>query len=233
MLPSERIVLARHATPNGEIQLQQRPLSDGSVVLEIISNGIFLMANYNQISERALARCAFAAIPATSNIYQRVLVGGLGMGFSLQETLNYKVVAVDVVEIDPHVVDWNRTYFAPLNGDVLADSRVNVVQDDLYTILHTSPATTYDVILLDVDNGPSWLVDEMNERLYTLAALERWLAMLITGGSFAVWSAQPEPEFLVRLQTIFPQAEEIPITAPNQKSKPVEYFIYRATKSSD
>jgi len=232
LLPSKRIVLARHATPEGELQLQQLPLPDGSIAFEIISNGVFLMASYNQISERALARCVLETIPAAPDTGQRVLVGGLGMGFSLQETLNYKVAAVDVVEINPHIVDWNRTYFAPLNGDALGDPRIRLIQDDLYTLLWASPATTYDAILLDVDNGPSWLVDKRNVRLYTFEALKRWLAILIPGGSFAVWSAQREAEFSARLQAVFPHTEEIPITTPNQKGEPVEYFIYRAAKSS-
>ena len=232
MLPSERIILARHMTPNGEIQLQQRSLPDSSLAFEIISNGVFSMASYNQTSEVALARCALETIPIVSNTARRILVGGLGMGFTLQETLNYKVTAIDVVEISPHIVDWNRVYFASLNRGVLADPRVRLIQADLYTFLCTSPATTYHAILLDVDNGPSWLVDEKNARLYTPEALERWSAMLIPGGSFAVWSAQHEAEFLASLRAIFPHAEETLITVPNQKGEPIEYFIYGATKSS-
>lgn len=208
-------------------------MPDGSLAFEIISNGVFLMASYNQISERALARCVFETIPADSNTDRRVLVGGLGMGFSLRQTLDYEVAAVDVVEINPYIIEWNRTYFTPLNETVLTDPRVRLIQSDLYAILCASPVATYHAIMLDVDNGPSWLVDEANERLYTLEALRAWSAMLRPGSSFAVWSAQREAEFLVRLQTIFSRAEEIPITAPNQKGEPEEYFIYRATKSVD
>ena len=233
MLPSERIILARYTTPNGEIQLQQRPLPDGSLAFEIISNGVFLMASYNQISERALARYTLESVSNESKTDQRVLVGGLGMGFTLQETLSYEVAAVDVVEINPHIVDWNQTYFSSLNEDVLAEPRVRLIQDDLYTLLYTTQLATYDAILFDVDNGPSWLVDEANARLYTGEALKRWSALLIPGGSFAVWSAQRELEFLGRLQDIFPQAEEIPINVPDHKNELVENFIYQATKSSD
>jgi spermidine synthase len=229
-LPSERVVLARHVTPGGEIQLQQRPLPDGSPAFEIISDGVFLMASYNQGSGRALARHALEAVetgPDSEQRELRILVGGLGMGFTLQETLTRDVASVDVVEISPYIIEWNRTHFAPLNGDVLADPRVRLIQDDLYTVLYTSSTAAYLAILLDVDNGPSWLAHEKNARLYTYEALERWSALLNPGGTFTVWSAQPEPEFLERMQTIFSRAEEISILAPNHQQEPLEHFIYR------
>jgi spermidine synthase len=225
-LPSERVVLARHITTSGEIQLQQRRLPDGSPAFEIISDGVFLMASYNQVSERALAHHALEALKISPGCELRILVGGLGMGFTLQETLARDVAGVDVVEISPYIIEWNRTFFAPLNGDVLADPRVRLIQDDLYTVLYTAPTSAYHSILLDVDNGPSWLAHEKNARLYTLEALERWSALLTPGGSISVWSAQPEPEFLGRMQTVFGQAEGITILAPNHKNEPVEYFIW-------
>jgi spermidine synthase len=227
-LPSKRVVLARHLTSSGEIQLQQRPLPDGSPAFEIISDGVFLMASYNQVSARALARYALETVKTRPSSERRVLVGGLGMGFTLQETFTRDVALVDVVEISPTIIEWNRTHFAPLNGDALADPRVRLIQDDLYTILCASSPAAYDAILLDVDNGPSWLAHENNVRLYTREALEQWSAMLVPGGVFSVWSAQPEPAFLERMQTIFSHAEEISIVVPNPRKKPVEYFIYRA-----
>jgi spermidine synthase len=229
-LPSERVVLARHVTPSSEIQLQQRPLPDGSLAFEIISDGVFLMASYNQASERALAHHALEIVETDLDSEQRelqILVGGLGMGFTLQEALSADVASIDVVEISPYIIEWNRTHFAPLNGDVLANPRVRLIQDDLYNLLYTSSTPAYHAILLDVDNGPSWLVHEDNARLYTLEALEQWSALLTPGGSFAVWSAQPEPEFLERMRTVFGRAEEIPVLAPNHKHEPVEHFIYR------
>jgi spermidine synthase len=227
--PSERVVLARHVTPSGEIQLQKRPLPDGSLAFEIISGGVFLMASYNQVSERALAHYALETVKMSPISELRVLVGGLGMGLTLQETLTGDVASVDVVEISPHIIEWNHTFFAPLNGDALADPRVRLIQDDLYTFLCdlTKSTPAYHAILLDVDNGPSWLAHPDNARLYTLEALERWSALLTPGGSFAVWSAQPEPEFLERMEAIFGRAEEISVVARNYRNKPVEQFIYR------
>ena len=227
---SDRVVLAHHVTPSGEIQLQQRPLPDGSLTFEIISDGVFLMASYNQVSERALAHYALEVTKTGPGPELRVLVGGLGMGFTLQETLTADVALVDVVEKSPYIVEWSRTFFAPLNGDALADPRVRLIQDDLYALLGRSSTAAYHAILLDVDNGPSWLAHPDNARLYTLEALERWSAMLTPGGSFAVWSAQPEPEFLERMQAVFGRAEEISVVAPDHRNEPVEQFIYRGAR---
>ena len=230
-VPSQRIVLARHTTPTGEIQLQQRPLAgqrplaDATLAFEIIVDGVFLMASYNQASERALARYALDAWPdAQADLC--LLIGGLGMGFTLQEALSFpRVAGVDVVEMSPHIVAWNRTHFAPLNNHALTDSRVTLIQADLYTMLATQ--TQYHAILLDVDNGPSWLAHPHNARLYTSDALQRWAALLVSGGCLVVWSAQREPEFLTRLRQVFGRAEEITVAATNEKGV-VEHFIYRA-----
>ena len=231
-VPSQRIVLARHTTPTGEIQLQQRPLADGALAFEIIVDGVFLMASYNQASERAVARYALDALPDAQSAL-RLLVGGLGMGFTLQQALsNERVAAVDVVEISPHIVEWNHTHFAPLNGHALADPRVNLLQDDLYVVLKAQAERNvqYHAILLDVDNGPSWLAHEDNARLYTAEALQHWSTLLVPGGCLAIWSAQREPEFLERLGMVFKQAEEVPFEVTGQKGL-VEQFVYQAVKA--
>jgi hypothetical protein len=97
----------------------------------------------------------------------------------------------------------------------------------LHTLLYGSSTAAYKAILLDVDNGPSWLAHPDNARLYTLEALQRWSAMLTPGGSFAVWSAQPETRFSERMEAIFGRAEEIIVVAPNCRNESVEQFIYR------
>jgi spermidine synthase len=230
-VPSHRTVIARHTTPTGEIQLQQRPLVDSTLAFEIVADGVFLMASYNQASERALARQTLDALPASSSGF-RLLVGGLGMGFTLQEALSSEyVAAVDVVEISAHIIEWNRTHFAPLNGQALSDPRVTLIQDDLGAVLDTTsqPGARYHAILVDVDNGPSWLARENNARLYTTAALQSWKELLTLGGCLAVWSAQHEPEFLARLRAVFGQAEGISIETPSEKGL-VEQFVYLAQK---
>lgn len=231
-LPTERVVIARHSTKDGEIQLQQRPLPDGSQAFEIISNGTFLMASYNQVSERALASHTLDLVDACPSSELPVLVGGLGMGFTLQESLVNKATSVDVVEMSAHIIAWNRTHFVSLNDHVLTDPRVNLIQDDLYFVLCSGLPDSYAAILLDVDNGPSWLAHRNNARLYTMDALKKWLALLKPGGALAVWSAQPESEFLKQMNTVFYNTHEIPIVASNEKNEPTEYFIYCGLKES-
>jgi spermidine synthase len=225
-LPSSRVVLARHATLDGEIQLQQRPLPDGSTAYEIISNGVFLMASYNHVSARALASQALDLETNDSPANQRVLIGGLGMGFTLQAALNYEAVIVDVVEISPYIIEWNQTHFGAINDEALADPRVTLIQNDLYTVLDSTPAAAYRAILLDVDNGPSWLNHPDNARLYTVSALKQWSTLLSDGGCFAVWSAQAEPTFLANLAMVFQRAEEVPVSVRLPEGQQVVYFIY-------
>ncbi|RME45348.1 MAG: spermine/spermidine synthase, partial [Chloroflexi bacterium] len=146
---SERVVIARETTPNGELQLQRR----GRDVYEIIYNGVFLMASYNEPSARALATLALSRLPATRTGL-RVLVGGLGMGYTLAASLSDpRVERVDVVEIEPLIVHWNREYLGGLAGFPLDDHRTHLHEADLVTFVQ-STRVTYDALLLDVDNGP-------------------------------------------------------------------------------
>lgn len=228
--PSEREVIARHATEEGVIQLQRRQQADGSPAYEIIVDGVFLMASYNQASERALAERALPAILARPRDQRRILIGGLGMGFTLQTALAADVGAVDVVELSPHIIQWNRTHFAAINGRALADPRVTLVRDDLYHVLKTAPAAVYCAILLDVDNGPSWLAHEQNARLYTDEAFTRWATLLMEGGIFSVWSAQAEPDFLRRMEAVFDGVAEAVIRAPGSDERRVDHFIYSGSR---
>jgi len=225
-LQSGRTILARHETETGQVQLQQRSMPDGSRAYEIIVDGVFLMASYNRTSGGALTRCALEALRPRPDAGLHVLVGGLGMGFTLQEALVDGVAAVDVVELSTYIVDWNRDFFGEMNGDALADGRVRLFQDDLYSVLNAAVDGTYDIIALDVDNGPSWLVYEENARLYTLDALRRWAARLAPQGIFGVWSAQPEPAFLERMRRVYATVDEIPVTAQDHRPDLPDDFIY-------
>ncbi|MEZ4712817.1 MAG: hypothetical protein R3A44_36855 [Caldilineaceae bacterium] len=229
--PSTRVVLARHESAEGEIQLQQRLWPDGALAFEIIANGVFLMASYNQTSERALASRTLDALEPELYADLPVLVGGLGMGFTLQAVLENEVAAVEVVEMSAHIIEWNRTHFAPLNGHALANPRVTLIQDDLYDVHIALDEGKYAAILLDVDNGPSWLVHEDNARLYTEDALRQWSNALAPGGALAVWSAQREAAFLRAMTTVFDCSEEIAIEAPVSHGRDAEFFIYCGVKT--
>jgi len=186
------ITLERVETPRGELVLRR----DGDHH-EIISNGTFLMDTRDGRSERELVRAA-VRVPGA-----RVLIGGLGVGFSLAEALELGVAAVTVVEIEPAVVRWNRTY---LRTAALDDPRVTVAVADLGAFL-AAPGPAYDAVCLDVDNGPEWTVTAANAALYGadgLAAVDRRLP---AGGTLAVWSANAAPAFEARLRALFRTVE--------------------------
>lgn len=190
--------------------------SNGELVLrrtgdhfEIISNGMFLMDTRNGESERLLVDTALAGRPAPL----RLLIGGLGVGFSLAAALRHPQVTVTVVEIEPTVIEWHRTHLRPFSAAALDDPRVRVECADLLGWLHTT-GERYDAICLDIDNGPGWTVTEANGRLYDQAGLDALHRRLMPGGVVAVWSAAASAEFEQRLRRRFPQVEAHPVPVP-------------------
>jgi hypothetical protein len=239
----ERVVLHRLATPRGEVQLQRRAMPQGGAAYEIIVNGVFLMAGYNQASERALARLALEgsgkprpASPATGadspERARRVLVGGLGMGFTLQEVLACPgVAAVDVVEVEEAIVAWNRRYFGLLNGHALDDPRVHLHHTDLARFLAALsdwPDTVYDAACLDVDNGPDWLSLPGNGWLYRARGLASLRRAMRPGGVVTVWSAARAPCFQRRLRRAFGSARSVTVAETGPWRSRDRHVIYTA-----
>lgn len=198
-------VIERAETPRGELQLQRR-----GDAYEIIANGCFLMATYNGGSERALVDLARRRHPRI----RRILIGGLGVGYTLRAALDAPgVERVTVVEIEPKVVEWNRTVLAPYSGHALEDGRVELVVDDLARFLRTGRREPYDLIALDTDNGPDWTVFEQNADLWSeegLGRLEGWLA---PGGVLAFWSAGASPGFEALLRRRYREVGVFPVRA--------------------
>jgi spermidine synthase len=206
------VTVERLETPRGELVLRR----DGEHH-EIVSNGMFLMDTRNGDSERELVRAAVRGPGA------RVLLGGLGVGFSLAEALALGAAAVTVVEIEPAVVRWNREH---LGTAALADPRVTVVVDDLAASLARDDSG-YDVICLDVDNGPEWTVTVDNAGLYGDRGLSAVDARLAPGGTLAVWSAHRAPTFETRLRERYGAVETIEV--PVARGEPdVLYVACRA-----
>ncbi|HYT09458.1 MAG TPA: hypothetical protein VEL73_02230 [Mycobacteriales bacterium] len=203
------VTVERLTTARGELVLRRHAGANGHHY-EIVSNGVFLMDTRSGRSERELVRAAVRAVPVPA----RVLIGGLGVGFSLAEALRTPGVRrVTVVEVEPAVVGWHRTHLAPYSAAGLDDPRVDVVTADLGDWLDAG-VERYDAVCLDVDNGPEWTVTPRNGWLYRepgLAALGRRLA---PGGVLAVWSAAAAPAFEARLRDRYAAVEriEIPVT---------------------
>jgi spermidine synthase len=187
--PEPPEVLDRVTTPRGELVLRR---VDGE--LEVISNGTFLMDTRDGRSERVLVRAALAAHRRSATA-RTLLVGGLGVGFSLLEAVaDPDLQRIVVVEIEPVLVGWHATHLAYLTGDALADRRMKVVVGDVSAHLAEHPVH-YDAVCLDVDNGPDWTVTQTNEALYSDDGLDRCVRALAPAGVLAVWSARPVPRY--------------------------------------
>lgn len=189
-------VLDRARTPRGEIVLRRHGAHH-----EIISNGVFLMDTRGGESEQLLVRAPLGRVRAPA----RVLLGGLGVGFSLVEALRQPAVRqVTVVELEPAVIDWHATELAGYSAGALADPRVRVVCADLASWLAGSDGDErFDVICLDIDNGPDWTVSPANAWIYTGEGLELLARRLSAGGMLAVWSSHASPAFECRCREVF------------------------------
>jgi len=224
----EKIILSRVTTPRGELQLQQWAVTDSTSqpVYEIIFNGVFLMASYNELSAKAVATLAIEPL-ASERQDMRVLIGGLGIGYTLQAALECGGIrAVDVVEIDKHIINWAKSFFTELNGNATSDSRVHLIQADIVDYIQKTDKT-YDVIILDVDNGPTMLAMESNQNLYEEPMLSRMKNILTDGGVLTVWAEKESPPFRKRLGEIFGQSEVITVQEMDMRGCPTDYFIYR------
>jgi len=210
-------VLARVEGVCGELVLRR----DGPHH-EIIANGVFLMDTRNGESERLMVTAAADRMPAGTT----VLIGGLGVGFSLRAALAHPSVgSVVVVEREPAVVEWNRGELG--NADALADPRVRLVRDDLLTWLPT--AGRFGALCLDIDNGPEWTVDEGNASLYGGQGLAMIDAALAPGGVLAVWSAARSPAFAAALAERFGPVETLEIPVP--RGEPDLVFLVTRSRS--
>jgi spermidine synthase len=206
----EYVEVARSASERGELVLRQRrpgpdDTSGGPTVLELRANGVFVMDTAEHASEQALADAALDAVEHP----RRVLVGGLGLGFTLDRVLgDRRVEHVDVVEIEPALVDWMRDGTIPHGRQLLADTRAQVIVADIATAVAEAGHTTYDVVLLDVDNGPGYLVHETNAALYDAPFLADVHALLAPGGALVVWSAARAPALVEAMRTVFDDVAE-------------------------
>jgi spermidine synthase len=203
--PKASRIVARAQGPQGELAL--RAVGDD---YEIISNGVFLMDTRNGESERLLVQLALRDRPPRA----RLLIGGLGVGFSLAEALRSDLVErVTVVEIDPQIIEWNRTWLASFSHGALADPRVEIVNDDLIAWLERD-REPFDAICLDIDNGPAWTVTEANERLYSSEGLALLRRRLTLYGILTLWSAAEAPGFDERLRLAFDKVEMVRVPVP-------------------
>jgi spermidine synthase len=208
-------------TASGELVLRQRPAATGDV-LELRANGVFVMDTAETSSERALAARALSV----STRPDHVLVGGLGLGFTLAAVLeDARVRRCTVVEIEPALVGWLRDGTIPHGPALLAEPRVDVVVADVAAHLRAAGDAAYDLVLLDVDNGPGYLVHDDNAALYERGFLAATRRVLRPGGALVVWSASRAPALLEHLAAAYDDGEEIacPVTLQGRAE---HYWLY-------
>jgi spermidine synthase len=178
-----------------------------------------LMSSRMSGSEAALGSMTCARLESVTNA--RLLVGGYGMGFTLRAVLAAlgPKARITVAELVPGVIEWARGPMKELADGCLDDPRVEIRIDDVGQVIEASKST-YDAILLDVDNGPDGLTRPANDGLYSLKGLARARAALRSGGVLAVWSASPDPRFARRLQQARFTVDEVKVRARSNGKGP-------------
>lgn len=188
MKPLERLGEAR--TPNGTLLTLYR--HDGAYLIR--ADGVELMSTRRHLSEDRLAEIACAPLSNAEKV--RVLIGGLGLGFTLRAALRHLRDDADVVvaELVPEVIAWNADPGYELSADAMRDPRVRVVQDDVTNVLRANP-DGFDAIMLDTDNGPDGMLMSENMRLYAARGIADTKAALRANGVIAYWSVGDDPKF--------------------------------------
>ncbi len=222
MLP--RILLATARVPDTDTEL--RLYQSGQLYSIKIPGRGDLMTSRMHGSERSLAELACARLAGRDRA--SVLVGGLGMGFTLRAALDVLAAGAEVVvaELVPEVVAWNRELIGEPAAHPLRDPRARVYVGDVATLIRRSRAA-FDAILLDVDNGPEGLVRRQNDWLYSLEGLATARRALRADGVLAVWSAGPDGDFTERLRKAGWRVEEHVVRA-HRPGKGARHVVWLA-----
>jgi spermidine synthase len=219
------ILLDSAAVPGdgGELRLYRR---GDEFSIRIVGRGELMNSRVHG-SEDALAEHSCARL--ADRVKPRLLIGGLGMGFTLAAALRHvgDQAQVVVAELVPAVVAWNRGPLGAQAGHPLQDPRVTVREGDVARIIKAEPQA-YDAILLDVDNGPEGLTREQNDWLYGMNGLTAAYAALRPQGVLAVWSAGPDRDFMQRLRKLGFEVDEVRVRARGSKgTRHVIWFARR------
>jgi spermidine synthase len=218
------VEVARAESPRGDVVLRERRDDNAPTILELRVNGVFVMDTLETTSERALTNTALQLVARPA----RVLVGGLGLGFTMHEVLaDPRVEACTVVEVEPAVVAWMRDGTIVHGPRLLADERVTVVVADVGVALAEAPESAYDVVLLDVDNGPDYLVHDANEALYKEPFLEA--ARRATGQVLVIWSSSEAPQLEAAMAAVFGNVLATPCDV-RLGERDEQYWLYSSRK---
>lgn len=223
MIPWQHLDTAQVPGDGDELRLMRRGNE-----FSIMTGGIELMNSRLSGSEEALATLAFERIGA--RVRARVLIGGLGMGFTLRAALAAfgEDAEIVVAELVPGVITWARGPLGELYGDSLSDPRVTLHQGDVGELIGAGDGA-WDAILLDVDNGPGGLSRKENDGLYSPTGLTTARRALRSGGVLEVWSSTRDTAFTQRLKRAGYTVEEIGVRA--HKGRGARHVIWMATRA--
>lgn len=218
------VLLAEATTPDGDhLALYSH---DGSYFLN--ANGAQIMTSFAHGSEEELARLGCAPLkPATK---PRVLIGGLGLGYTLAEAcriLPQKGARFTVVELVPDVVTWNKSHLKDLHPKLWADPRIDYHFGTVGELIATSPEA-FSVILLNADSGPEALAGSDNDALYTKEGLEQLSAALKVGGMLAIWSTKEDKTFEKRLRMAGFDVSRAEVPAASRGKQRRQHIIWLA-----
>ncbi len=221
-------ILACEPSSLGLLCLRRRELisQPGTIVTEVTLDHEFLMSSLYTDSERALARIAFAM---HSDDELRVLVGGLGLGYTAREVLlSGRVARVEVVELLPQVIDWLARGLVPLSSELRDEPRLTITQGDVYRRLAGPPDDLFDVILIDVDHSPEERLAEESVSFYTSQGLLAARRHLATDGVLAVWSYAESSPFSEALRAVFDHVHVEPVTYDNRliDQQPTDWLFF-------
>lgn len=214
--------LAKCEAPDGSLMVLQE--HDGQFFMKV--DGVTLMSTIATSSEQLMAELACESGP------ERVLIGGLGFGFTLRKVLELcgPEVEVEVAELLPEVVAWNREFLAEVNGSLLDDPRVKVHVGDVKESIDRASGGKFDVVMLDVDNGPDSLVHRDNDKLYGRGGFRRVKSALSTKGRVVYWSANRDKGFERALAKEFVNVRSVGAKAYSAAKK-FSHTLFVADKS--
>lgn len=198
---------------------------DGHFYLKV--DGVPLMNTNANVSEQLMAELACERLPAKP----RLLIGGLGFGFTLKRTLELcpPEATVVVAELLPEMIEWNREHLREINGHLLDDPRVKLRIGDVNDVIDHAAEERFDAIMLDVDNSPDALVQHANARLYQRQGLQRAKAALQARGRVVYWSAHEDRRFAKLLDKVFAKVACVPAKA-YPKAKRFSHTLFVADR---
>lgn len=220
------VVLARHRDGQGELALRRR-----GEVLELVVDGVFAMDSAHTATEQALADLALTRLDAhlEHDIGLDVVVAGLGLGYTCRSLLDHpRVRHVRVIELHAVLVDWMHAGLLP-GADLLADERLEIQIADVADAVPALAPAAVDAVLLDVDNGPGFLVHAGNARLYGADFLSAAARALRPGGVLGIWSADPVPGLIPVLDAACGPTEEVLLDI-RRDGRQLRYAIYLARR---